>query len=479
MRMLQYLAVLVAAIFILTPVSQAQQQQDAAQVEKMAYLSGLDIYTFGFPLVYMELLRYQQSNFYKNDVTPYMSYGDWDHNTLLLDDGWQQGGAPNIDTLYSHAWVDVSKDPVILSHPDMGDRYFTFQLADYFSDNFDYAGMRATGSNAGHFAIVGPEWQGELPEGVTALKSSRTDIVYLAGRTLVAHDKVDQEKAIALMKQFRLTPLSQWQNREQYHASKKEWLKAPKPAAEALNPGSNPLAHWQSILDSLARFPTPKEHKVMINFMKNIGLKPGINVEKDLDEATKKGLARAAIDGFQKLRYSSTRLGDRVGGSWISTATVYGESGVHGQYLLRAAQQSLSGIVAHNQEEAVYTYVTRDKHGHFLEGNNAYKVHFNKGQLPPAKAFWSITNYNMKLNFITNDWKKYTLGDRNKDLVYDENGGLTIYFSKEPPADKSLMPNWLATPKSGNFIPVIRTYIPEKSVLDRTWELPAVEPVVQ
>jgi len=455
-------------------VSSLKAAPSAEQVEEMAYLTGLDAYTFGFPLVYMELLKYQHTNHYKNKVTPYHSLHDWFHNITVLDHNWQEGGAPNIDTFYSSAWVDISKEPVILSHPDMGERYFTFELADYFSDNFDYVGMRATGSLAGHYALIGPNWKGKLPEGVKPLNRAVTDTIFVVGRTLYGKDDADKKYAYELMKQYKLTPLSEWGKPKQ----DKPWLKAPKVAVEALNPTSKPLGHWQSIFDALARFPTPEKHKAMINMMANIGLKAGMNVEQDLDEATKKGLARAAIDGFKKLKFLSTKFGDRNNG-WTVTAAEFGEAGMHGQYLMRAAQQSLAGIVANNQEEAVYTYAATDVNGIPLEGDRAYKVHFTKEQLPPGKAFWSITNYTMKFNFVTNEWHKYNLGDRDKGLVYDENGGLTIYYSSTPPKDKESMPNWLPTPKNGNFFTVIRTYIPDEKVLNRTWKLPPLEPAIQ
>jgi hypothetical protein len=118
-------------------------------------------------------------------------------------------GAPNNDTLYSLSWVDLSQEPVILSHPDMGDRYFTFQLAAMTSDNFAYAGRRTAGSNAGHFALIGPGWNSELPEGVRAIERSPTPWILVAGRTLV--DGAEVVPAVrALQQQHKLTPLSLW-----------------------------------------------------------------------------------------------------------------------------------------------------------------------------------------------------------------------------------------------------------------------------
>jgi hypothetical protein len=103
----------------------------------------------------------------------------------LTDASFRDGGTPNNDTLYSTAWVDVSKEPVILSHPDMADRYFTFQLACMDDDSFAFVGKRTTGGKAGSFALIGPGWRGTLPEGVMALPASRTPSVLIIGRTLV------------------------------------------------------------------------------------------------------------------------------------------------------------------------------------------------------------------------------------------------------------------------------------------------------
>ncbi len=88
---------------------------------------------------------------------------DFWHASRLMDASYRDGGCPNNDTLYSMAWLDLSEEPIILSHPDMGERYFTFELMGIDSDNFDYVGQRTTGSKAGSFAIVGPDWEGDLP----------------------------------------------------------------------------------------------------------------------------------------------------------------------------------------------------------------------------------------------------------------------------------------------------------------------------
>ncbi len=127
-----------------------------------------------------------------------------------MDATYRDGGCPNNDTLYSIAWLDLSEEPIILSHPDMGERYFTFELMGAGSDNFDYIGQRATGSKAGSFAIVGPDWEGELPEGVDQSREhSPSPMVLVMGRTLVNGD-ADVATVKELQKEYLLTPLSQW-----------------------------------------------------------------------------------------------------------------------------------------------------------------------------------------------------------------------------------------------------------------------------
>ena len=131
------------------------------------------------------------------------------HASRLLDAAYRDGGCPNNDTLYSLAWLDLGKEPVILSHPDMGDRYFTFELMAFTSDNVDYVGQRTTGAEGGHFAVVGPGWRGELPAGVRPTTAAPTPWVLVLGRTLV-DGTADVPTARALQAQYRLTPLSLW-----------------------------------------------------------------------------------------------------------------------------------------------------------------------------------------------------------------------------------------------------------------------------
>ena len=129
-----------------------------------AYTTGMQAFIYGFPYIYNAQLRHDWVTSKRDpDVVPYAAVDHFWHAARLIDASYRDGGCPNNDTLYSLAWLDLSEEPVILSHPDMGDRYFTFELMGFTSDTYDYVGQRTTGKDAGHFAISGPGWQGKLP----------------------------------------------------------------------------------------------------------------------------------------------------------------------------------------------------------------------------------------------------------------------------------------------------------------------------
>ncbi|WP_189750853.1 DUF1254 domain-containing protein, partial [Streptomyces tendae] len=172
-----------------------------------AYTLGQQAFVYGFPYLYNAELRHRWvTQKPETETTPYMAVNHFWHARGLWDVSDRAGVSPNIDTLYSWAWADLREEPLILSHPDMGARYFTFELVAFTSDNYDYVGMRATGSQAGDFALIGPGWSGDLPEGVRRTATAPTPWVLIVGRTLVEGEE-DLPAVHALQRQYRLTPL--------------------------------------------------------------------------------------------------------------------------------------------------------------------------------------------------------------------------------------------------------------------------------
>jgi len=434
--------------------------------EEYAYTLGVQAYMFGYPWVYLPTLRWQWTNKYVNDDTAYAPVNHFWHAKRLLTAQWRDGGTMNNDTLYSLAWVDLSKEPIILSVPDTGERYYTMELVGMNSDNFGYVGQRATGNKAGHYAIVGPNWKGKLPKGVKALPPSSSPWAIVFGRTLVASEQ-DLPAVHALQQQYKLTPLSLWGRADaKLPESRDVW--APFDVA------TDSLAHWKTMNRAMTENPPDARHDLLLKNFATIGVGPGQDVDK-LDDATKRGLIRAAREGWRQLNASATasyRM-KTVAGGWRYPPTTFGRTSQADDFVVRGGLQSLIGITANDPEESVYLNTRSDAQGKPLHGDKRYVMRFGPGEQPDVKAFWSLTMYGYDRNFIDNVIDRYSLGDRSSGLKKDADGGMTLYIQADSPGSGK-EGNWLPSPKGKPFYVVLRGYIPGKALLDQTWVPPAL-----
>jgi hypothetical protein len=435
--------------------------------ENYAYTLGVQAYTYAFPWFYNSFLRWKWTTQpASTPSTPSMPLNTFWHLRSLADASYRDGGMPNNDTLYSVAWVDVGKEPVILAHPEMGDRYFSFCLTGFDSDNFAYIGKRTTGSHAGTFAIVGPDWKGELPAGVKLAARSTSNVFFLLGRTLIS-GPADLSQVHHLQDQYTLTPLSLWGKKSVVPAEDRN-------VAPPFDRRNDPLADWKTINRAMTEIPPQARDAILIRQYASIGIGPGQDVDK-MSDATKRGLIRALDTGKGILTgAASSGAGTIVGKSqWRLTPKEWGRFGAHGEHFLRSAMQSLQGIATNEQAEAFYPQLFRDANGELLSGIHRYRLHFAKRQLPPAREFWSLTAYGLDFNLIDNSINRYSLGDRSTGLKYDADGGLTIYLQKDSPGS-AMEGNWLPTGDEG-FALVLRLYLPDQEALALGWEPPAIE----
>jgi hypothetical protein len=429
-----------------------------------AYSTALQAFIYGFPYIYNARLRHDWVTEPRNPAhVPYAAVNHFWHASELADDSYHDGGCPNNDTLYSAAWIDLS-EPVILSHPNMGSRYFTFELVDFASDNFDYVGQRTTGSKAGHFAITGPGWKGKLPPGVRRTAQSPTRWALVFGRTLVDGED-DLPQVRFLVRQFGLTPLKYWRKPGAKPRARRDVYAPP-------DPKDDPLAPWKSLNAMLAENPPPPHHDILLRQFARIGVGPGLDVEAQPD-VIKRALLRAAQVGMPTLR------GQFLGGSWATVVNGWrypppDEGRLGDDYLRRAADQSLAGIVANDPEEAVYLVSFDDAEGHKLSPRGRYELRFAADSLPPVDAFWSLTAYTENdLNLIPNPARRYSVGDRTPGLVTGPDGGLTIYLQPRSPGGAKEA-NWLPTSARHPWFLVLRLYRPSKQVVSATWKCPGI-----
>ncbi len=474
----------VAAIAALSSASaqaaEPSESETSEWKEDYAYTLGVQAYIYSYPWVFLTEIRYAWvvANEPKKELANYAPINQFWHGLNITGTEWQSGGGPNNDTLYSTSILDLSKEPIILSHPDMGERYFTFELGSATSDNFAYIGNLTTGSKAGNFALVGPDWKGTLPEGVQlpsqslgtkhigAEAKSPTNYAIIAGRTGVL-GKEDVPAVNKLQAQYKLTPLSLWGKPD---------AKLPPADHKVTKPfdrESDPLADWKTINREMTANPPLAQHAALLDMFKTIGIGPGQDVTA-MDEATQRGLVRAAKDG----RAMVTKIGSSGGSGkiingWAYPPATMGSAGYFNDITTMSTIQCAMGIISNDSTEAVYINTEKDGEGKPLTGANNYTLKFDAGALPPVDEFWSLTMYGLDRNLVANPIDRYNIGSLMGGFEMADDDSLTLYIQRESPG-KEKESNWLPSPE-GAFWLVFRTYGPQKPLIDQTWIMPPLE----
>lgn len=436
--------------------------------ETYAYTVGMQAVIYGFPVVKNLQQRYYMVKQPMGRVD--VPVNAWYHQRTPSN-AEDKYGSSIIDTLlYSAAWYDVRREPLILSVPDAGQSYYSIQFMEIYSDIFAYVGLRATGNQAGHFAVIGPDWHGELPAGITASFRAPTPTGMLLGRiNFEARDKL--EAAHALQDQTRIAPLSNWQSGSPFVATERD----------VLPPGNrqtDPLWFFTILNRGLTENPPPAKDANIVAMLASVGLGPGQSDDlTQLDAGTQAGLRRAMTDGLAMLEQVVKSGGNaKVVNHWAWGQMNWGRTHETHDFLTRAATQSLSGMQEHHIEEVVKLRAHHDGEGQLLNGSiNQYQIHFSKDQIPQAKAFWSITLYDEKYDLAANALDRYSRGSPDTDLQYNADGSLDLWLQSEVP-DASKRTNWLPTPKRP-FNLFLRTYLPDQAMMDQTWTPPPVQKV--
>jgi hypothetical protein len=444
---------------------QAKAVADAAAAtaakEKEGLEAGIEAVAYGFPLVIMDATRKKVSNVTTSgpSTAPVNQFANMSE---FPDASFKDIVRANVDTLYSWAWLDLSKEPIVLSVPDTKGRYYLMPMLDAWTNVFASPGKRTTGTKAGHFAITGPGWTGTLPAGMQQLKSP-TNMVWIIGRTQTNGPK-DYAAVQAIQKQYKLTPLS-------------AFGKPYTPPAGVVDPT---IDMRMAPVEAVAKMSTPTFFNTMAALMKDnpppaadapvlaklakIGIVPGEKFDPaKLDPAMAKGLEKLT---------ATAKVGGAPGNGWRIPSMKLGDYGT--AYGTRAVA-ALVGLGANLPADTIYPMGFVDAEGKALNGTNRYVLHFAKGEEPPVRAFWSVTMYDPDSFFVANPINRYALSSwmpfkRNAD------GSLDLYIQNESPG-KDKEANWLPSPK-GEFNVMIRMYWPNDkapSILDGTWKPPALK----
>ncbi|MFV1959871.1 MAG: DUF1254 domain-containing protein [Planctomycetota bacterium] len=435
---------------------------DLATFEQIAE----EAYLYAYPLVLMDTTRAVSTNV-ATASTLRGPMNRWIHARTFPDASFTDVVRPNADTLYSSLWLDVSREPWVITVPDSKGRYYLLPFLDMWTDVFAVPGTRTTGNGPQRYALVGPNWRGRLPPGLTRIDCP-TPIVWCIGRVQTNGPK-DYENVHRFQDGLGLSALSCW---KQGRTTRTEARVDPRidmktaPAAQVGNMEAG--AFFAQAAQLMKVHPAHFNDQPILARMRRIGLVPGASFDASrLDEAHRAALARGTARGLERLRRYGTHMAD-VKDGWQGLRENMGTWGT--QYLRRAAV-ALFGLGANVPEDAVYPTSMADPDGKPYDGNAKYVMHFDKDRIPPVNAFWSLTAYNERQAFVDNPLNRYTRGDRDA-LRFNEDGSLDLYLQREDPGgDESA--NWLPTP-DGPFTLNLRLYWPKEVVLDGTWTAPPV-----
>lgn len=428
-----------------------------------------EAYIFGYPLVTMEITRRVMTNTAIPRGT-HAPMGQFVRMRTYPDAKFRDVTAPNADTLYSTAWLDLSKEPFVLSLPDMADRYFLMPMLSGWTDVFEVPGKRTTGTKAQTFAITGPNWKGELPKGMTRLKAP-TNMVWILGRTYCTGTPDDYNAVHALMDQYVLVPLSDFGKPYNPPTGVVDSTIDMKTAVREQVHSLDGRTYFAMLAQLMKENPPAAADEPMVAKMARIGLIPG----RDFDFAKLESPVVAAVNSAPKPAIERIMGHFKDAGRLENGWTFSTRTGTYGTDYLQRAFITAIGLGANRPQDAVYPTSEVDAEGKKYDGANKYVIRFEKGQTPPADGFWSLTMYDADYFFVDNPLSRYTVSSR-FDFNFNADGSLDLYIQNESPG-KDKEPNWLPAPK-GRFILMMRLYWPREkspSIIDGSWKIPAVQ----
>ena len=455
------MALLVSFVF---SVAHAQTDVSLAEARTIAK----EAYIYGFPMV--DNYRIQYAYFVDAKSPEYKApYNTIRNIARVFTPEDKAVQTPNSDTPYSMLGMDLRTEPLVLTVPKIEkNRYFSVQLIDAYTFNFDYLGSRTTGNDGGSFLVAGPNWKGTTPKGIKKVIRSETDLASAVYRTQLLNPG-DLDNVKKVQASYRVQPLSAFLGKPApKEAPKIDFIKPLTPSDQKTS-----LEFFNVLNFALQFCPiNPSEQKLMQRFYK-IGIGAGKTFDTGkLSPEMKKALEEGMADAWKELgEFQNTSLitGKVTAGDMFGTRAY-----LKNNYLYRYAAAVL-GIYGNSKLEAIYPIYSVDADGAKLDGANRYSVRFAPGQLPPVNAFWSLTMYELPSSLLTvNPLNRYLLNSPMlPQFKRDDDGGLTLLIQHESPG-KAMEANWLPAPK-GPFFMAMRLYWPKAEALEGTWTAPPLK----
>jgi hypothetical protein len=459
---------------LVSPVLSFTARAQTVVTEQEAHAIGVDAYVYLYPLITMDITRKQLTNTDKGFGRGPMNVF---HNVPAYPPASDKSVVrTNYDTLYSISYLDLVKEPVVVSVPDTAGRFYLLPMLDMWTDVFASAGSRTTGTQATNFLVTPPDWRPDLRDRfIDEFKLSKntqridapTPYVWIIGRTKT-DGPADYEAVRKIQAGFNVTPLS-------------DWGKTPKPVEFKVDPSVDMKTPPREQVDTMpaGRFfayaaelmgqqPPHITDQPILAQMKKLGIEPGkpFDIAK-VDSIIARALDTAPEAGQKLMDWKLPTIARVVNGWSMNTDTM----GVYGNYYLKRAIVTRLGLGANLPEDAIYPLNLADETGKPLDGSNKYTIHFDKGSTPPVNAFWSITMYDPEGNAYPNNLDRQAVSSW-MPFVINVDGSLDLYFQNENPG-KSKEANWLPSPKGG-FNLTMRMYSPKAEALTGRWNPPPI-----
>jgi hypothetical protein len=434
-------------------------------VMKDKIMLGAEAYLYGYPLVMMETTRIQSAKYIgpENQLRMVRQFPNAQFKEVVR---------PNVDTLYTTAFISMKEGPWAFEMPANNKRYELMPFMDAWTNVFASPGTRTSGNQGGTYLLAGPEWNGQVPKGMTLLKSP-TDMVWLIGRTQT-NGTADFATVHELQNRLRLSkwpqpPDSLSASTDSKRDAQPSWQVSTEPSLTpvAQMKALNTTEFFNRLMKLMVSNPPSPEDAPLLARLAQLEIKPGQAVHLSGSNALSFSLGRW-IANQRVMKALNTKAQD---GSWSYPPLNLGRYGT--DYNTRAAV-AMVGLGANLPEDAMYPNTVLDHQGQALNGKHRYRLHFAANALPHVKAFWSITAYGADEFLIDNPLQRFAIGDRDP-LVFNADGSLDLWVQATPPSQKEAAANWLPVQMGAPFLLNARLYWPEDKALNGQWKMPVVE----
>lgn len=429
----------------------------------------LDAYVFGYSIVLMETTQ-------RNMLAGGSQTNRFTVETTFPGPETRIVVRPNVDTLYNTAWLDLSAEPIVLRVPDTGGKYYVLEFLDDWTNVFASVGERTTGTAAGDFLIAGPEWDGGNPRRLPVI-CAPTNTVWLLGR-IQTDGPMDYPLVHALQQGFLLAPLGYW---ERYGFAGVTNLSAQSPALRIMPPkdqveAMDAAVFFRTLAAAMQANPPVPPDAEMERKLAGLGLNEGAAfdygalpaaVRQALDAAAKAGPAAILMAGAGFYREIQAN-------GWSMPVTGVG---YYDKHYMRRAVTAMNFLGANMPQDAVYGFAFTDDGGQPLSGGNRYVLRFDRGELPPTRAFWSVTLYDGEGFLAPNPIGRYAVAPHLGNAVANADGSMDIFIQHTSPGAANA-PNWLPAPE-GQFNLLLRLYWPCSDALNGQWKPEAVRKVTR